>query len=145
MLHVCVAGDGAEGRVHALVHQLLWPHTHMCMHACGLHLEPCVSLCAREALRSPTTPKWLGGDMVHSGCSNPEFDVRERHVPCIVLGDVCAMAAQIKFEEGTVSSPEIVRNPEFPPTATLLGRSIDLTSLRVGTCSLGAVLAPSRH
>lgn len=37
---------------------------------------------------------------------------------------------QIIFDQGFVSAPEITGSPEFPETATLLGRSIDLTSLK---------------
>ncbi|KAK9796640.1 hypothetical protein WJX73_006945 [Symbiochloris irregularis] len=37
---------------------------------------------------------------------------------------------QIRFKEGTISAPEIVGTPEFPATASVLGRPIDLTSLR---------------
>jgi hypothetical protein len=37
---------------------------------------------------------------------------------------------QIKFEQGTVQTPELLQNIEIPESVTVLGQSIDLTTLK---------------
>ena len=37
---------------------------------------------------------------------------------------------QIKFEQGTVQTPELLQDVEIPESVTVLGQSIDLTTLK---------------
>ena len=44
--------------------------------------------------------------------------------------DPCLGCPQIKFEQGTVQTPELLQDIEIPESVTVLGQSIDLTTLK---------------
>ena len=57
--------------------------------------------------------------------------------------------AQIRFEQGTVQTPELLQDIEIPDAVTVLGSSIDLTALKAAlqpvSSSLRDVMAQVTH
>lgn len=58
-----------------------------------------------------------------------------------LLGKVCQevkehmmrrhVCVQVRFERGTVATPELLQDVELPSSVSVLGQPIDLTSLKV--------------
>ena len=57
--------------------------------------------------------------------------------------------AQIKFEQGTLQTPELLQDIEIPEAVTVLGQSVDLTAVKAAlqpvTSSLRTAVAQARQ